>query len=671
MEARRYRDGIQDDLFTGQDTTALEAVTWAVESLSERQAVFSHADLLAATLGLDPGAVSIKAVEKTVERMEARGDLHAATEANHGRHWATDAVIAREAETIALMRAGQGTGKIVMKRWVVETKLHRGRLNEGQKEAVKGILASKDRVVGVQGYAGTGKTTMLGRMRDLAESRNYRVVGLAPSASAARTLEAESGIASETLQRFLARHAGIVEGRGTPKGLRNLRAAFDKTLLVVDESSLASTKQMRDLLKVATVLRVPRVVLVGDEKQLDGVEAGAPFAQLKRAGMRTATMEEIVRQRDADLKEAVRASLAGEVKTAFEKLGGRVSEAPKSELGMKVATRWLKGSPSERQATGVIAPTRALRDEINETIRDRLIREDAVHGPTRRGEKLVSRGLTKAEMSRASTYAAGDTVIFNRRYKTLGVEKGDERTVAEVEDEAHTVHLEDGRGNIVEWQPWRLAGAKGGVDVYRSEAVELRAGDRVRFTRNDPGSGSVNGQMAEVESIAQDGVRFQLEDGIILKLADNDPQLRHLDRAWASTVHAFQGWTVDNIIVAMEANHPHLTTQKSFYVAISRARVRAELVTDDAARLAKRLETATGERIAALDAVRNAEPEVAAGAHTLPERSDERERDRRDGAARVRDVGHEAGRTRRPNRAAEHGIAPEPRPKAIEMDFDL
>ena len=83
----------------------------------------------------------------------------------------------------------------------------------------------------------------------------------------------------------------------------------------------------------------------------------------------------------------------------------------------------------------------------------------------------------------------------------------------------------------------------------------------------------------------------------------NDPQLRHLDHAWASTVHAFQGRTVDNVIAAMEADHPHLTTQKSFYVEISRARDRAELVTDDAERLRERLETATGERISALEGI--------------------------------------------------------------------
>ena len=152
-----------------------------------------------------------------------------------------DAAMARESEAIALMRAGQGAGKTIMRGWIAETRLHGGRLNEGQKEAVKMILSSKDRVLGVQGYAGTGKTTMLNRLRTLVESRGYNTAGLAPSASAARTLEREAGIESETVQRFLARHAGIVEGRGTAMGLRNMRDRFSKTVLVVDESSLASS----------------------------------------------------------------------------------------------------------------------------------------------------------------------------------------------------------------------------------------------------------------------------------------------------------------------------------------------------------------------------------------------------------------------------------------------
>ena len=61
------------------------------------------------------------------------------------------------------------------------------------------------------------------------------------------------------------------------------------------------------------------------------------------------------------------------------------------------------------------------------------------------------------------------------------------------------------------------------------------------------------------------------------------------------------GRTVDTVIAAMEANHPDLTNQKTLYVEISRAR--AELVTDDAKTLCERLEAATGERIAALEAL--------------------------------------------------------------------
>ena len=70
--------------------------------------------------------------------------------------------------------------------------------------------------------------------------------------------------------------------------------------------------------------------------------------------------------------------------------------------------------------------------------------------------------------------------------------------------------------------------------------------------------------MAQVLAVANGRVTFQLEDGKKLELGQGDPQLRHLDHAWASTVHAFQGRTVDNVIAAMEARLPHLTTQKAF-----------------------------------------------------------------------------------------------------------
>ena len=120
-------------------------------------------------------------------------------------------------------------------------------------------------------------------------------------------------------------------------------------------------------------------------------------------------------------------------------------------------------------------------------------------------------------------------------------------------------------------------------------------------------------------------------------------------------MHAFQGRTVDNVIAAMEANHPHLTTQKSFYVEISRARDRAELVTDDAARLRDQLEAVTGERISALEG-------VGAMAERPPAREKAGNRDQQEMPGR-------SARTEDKTRDREPAMAPEP--QRIEHDFGL
>ena len=319
--------------------------------------------------------------------------------------------------------------------------------------------------------------------------------------------------------------------------------------------------------------------------------------------MKTAVMDQIMRQRDPELKAAVEASLVGDIGRAFGKLGGNVAEVNPDNLAGAAAARWLALPPEERERTGLMAPSHTLREGINAIVRERLTRDGIVRGPAMQTERLVSRGFTSAEKALARNYRPGDVVGFHRPYKRLGVEKGDELRVAGVDRAAGTVTLGAADGRSVAWEPGRIAARAGGVEVYMREEIELRAGDRIRWTRNDAGLGLVNSQTAEVTAIAGGGVSFRLEDGRMLDLSPSDPQLRHIDRAWASTVHAFQGRTVDNVIAAIEANHPNLTNQKMLYVEISRARDRAELVTDDRAALKEQLETLTGERVAALEAL--------------------------------------------------------------------
>ena len=145
-----------------------------------------------------------------------------------------------------------------------------------------------------------------------------------------------------------------------------------------------------------------------------------------------------------------------------------------------------------------MAPTHELRQAINGHIRERLAREGRIVGPAMQTQRLVSKGYTNAEKALAANYAPGDTVAFHRPYKRLGVRKGDERRVVGVDHRKRIVRLEGPDGSTVDWKPSEIGGRRGGTEVYRSEDIELRAGDCIRWTRNDAGLGLVNSGAAEV-----------------------------------------------------------------------------------------------------------------------------------------------------------------------------
>ena len=164
---------------------------------------------------------------------------------------------------------------------------------------------------------GPGITNFVTVIRNAAERQGYQVAGFAPTSRAARQLN-DAGIESGTLQGFLARAAN--------PGLPEQRHFY-----FVDESSLASTNQMREFL--SRLGPDDRVLLIGDIRQHQGVEAGRPFEQLQEAGMRTATLDHIVRQKDPALKSAVELLATGQVSAALDVLQqqGCVKEIPNQE----------------------------------------------------------------------------------------------------------------------------------------------------------------------------------------------------------------------------------------------------------------------------------------------------------------------------------------------------
>ena len=590
--------------------SALEIVGRTVSRLEERYPVFPERELEALALSHSPGRYSLDEIREAVALMVQDGHLVEAQLRGSDRSYVTDRTLKAERRVIAAMKAGLGAGEALAGADEVAAHLAGAGLTAGQEEAVRTVLLSRDRIVGVQGWAGTGKTTMLRHVRELAGGRP--VLGLAPEARAARVLERESGMNVRTLQWFLTRCGSALGDEGAEDRLRQM---FGGSLVVLDEASLVSTDRMGSLMRIADRLGVARLVLVGDTGQLRAVEAGQPFLQLQRAGMTTVQMDEVRRQRNPVLRAAVLAARSGEPGKAVELLGSSMHEVAFDELGQEAARIWLALAPEARERTLLLAPTHALRAEINGTVRAALADEGVLRGKALTIERLVSLHMTGTEKGDVRNYREGDAVMFHQDMVNYRVRKDEALTVTGIEGERVLLRHPDGGPRHI-----KPAGeVRHNLEVYETRPIEIRAGDRIRWTRNDNGRELINGEQAEVAAIARSRVRLVLEDGRKVSLRADDPQLRHIDYAWSSTVRGAQGSTEDGVIAVLDTSQRALTDQSTFYVEISRARDRAVVLTDNLDELVEVLEANTGERATALDAVGEPiEMDVQALAQRIP-----------------------------------------------------
>ena len=262
-----------------------ESLTFSRDKNFEREAVVDERALIRDGLRRGMGEITHDQVRAHFDARLASGEFQIVERPQSvpSRQFTTATTIQAEHEILRRMCDGQNQVEPVLSRLqTIAVADRHEHLNHAQKSVVEDVLSSPDRIQGIQGFAGAGKTTTLTVIRSAAESQGYQVEGLAPTSRAAKQLE-QTGVHAGTLQGFLAR------GQNTERNPEQKRFFF------IDESSLASTNQMREFLtRLGTQ---DRVLLIGDTRQHQGVEAGRPFEQLQEAGMRTARLDEIIRQR--------------------------------------------------------------------------------------------------------------------------------------------------------------------------------------------------------------------------------------------------------------------------------------------------------------------------------------------------------------------------------------
>lgn len=340
------------------EMSAQRAVTWARNHVFERSAVQDRRAILESALARGMGEATYASIRQEFERRVRTGEFRELARNGAGQHFTTTGMIRMEREIIARMQEENQCGYedllLVSPQVRNEIGDRHQELSAAQRSAVEELFLSREKIIGLDGVAGAGKTTVLSLIREGAEADGYRVEGFAPTSRAAQKL-AEAGMETSTLQKRLAR--GKLPDTG------------EKRLYVLDESSLASTRELHEF--VHRLHPNDRVLLVGDRRQHEAVEAGRPFAQLQDAGMVTIRLEEIVRQKEPELKRVVEQLARGLVHEAVEKLNlqGRVHEI--ADHGKRIAAI-AKEYANSPERTLVVSPDNRSRVEINERIHAEL-----------------------------------------------------------------------------------------------------------------------------------------------------------------------------------------------------------------------------------------------------------------------------------------------------------
>jgi conjugative relaxase-like TrwC/TraI family protein len=553
---------------------ARRAVTFACDRNLERESVVEERAILRGALQRSLGEGRVGDIKGEVNRRIERGEFIDVPHESGtpGRSFTTPAMMQLEQETIDSMRAGQSQhSELVAERTREAITRDYGHLNQSQRTAVDEILASRDQVTALEGAAGTGKTTALAAVRDAAEREGYHVEGFAPTSRAAQKL-AEAGIDSSTLQQRLAR--GNSEASGGDQ----------KHLYVLDESSLASTKQMHAFLE--RLGPDDRVLLVGDVRQHEAVDAGRPFHQLLQSGVRTAHLDEVVRQRDPELKAVVEQLSRGEIHSAVERLDrqGRVHEiGPREERLGAIANEYVK----DPHSTLIVSPDNRSRQDLNDVIHRSMQREGQVSRDEHQTTVLAPRqDITGADRQCAQQYEEGDIVRYSRGSKALGVDRGDYARVERIDAKANQITVKTDDERRLSYDPRRLQG----VTLYRETQRAFAAGDRVQMTAPDRERGVPNRELGTVGRVETNGRMDVRWDSA--RISSFEPtERRHLDYGYAVTSHSSQGQTAGRVLVHVDTERASekLVNQRLAYVAISRGQYDARIYTDDKVTLTRAL----------------------------------------------------------------------------------
>lgn len=631
-----------------------EAVSFAIEKLSEREAAFSHQDLINTALEysmdkMNPTVLDLnqkgnhseqqtsmpmhKRLTEIINQKKESGELIMGRYFSDDTRWTTKESLTYEKLIIQTVTEGKNSVQPILSRENASEYLLEGErknLTRGQRDACYLILTTSDQFVAVQGYAGTGKSTMFSSVKSLFEPLNEflhesqspikKIIALAPTHKAVKELR-DKGLVAQTVQSFL-----IEQKRAQEKGAIDLQ----DTLIIVDEISMVGNKDYSEL---ASIIKSgsARAVMAGDITQLNAIPSGKPQQLLlDREVIAVAYMDNVVRQKEPILKDAVENVIKKDYQKAFrllekqetnrlierdrgqldllnhdagsedqlsmlkEKLNLAIIECKESEAADLIAADLFSRTKAIQEKTLVVTDAHADRAMLHETIRENYKMTGELSKKEQITTRLVPSRIEKAEYQRITTYESGQVLKMAKDfYQITRVEKDDNGTGA-----LHLIKESDGSKQI--FLPHKEH--KKVTEFYKLVREPIAVGEKIKLTRTDKQRQHFANEEYKVTGI-HDGV-LELENKNSphqLMLDTKQCKDAHWDYAYTSTTMGAQGGTDKYEVAYINPAREQLVSYRSFGVLITRAEKHVTIFTPDKKALINKILNSFAEKYSAIE----------------------------------------------------------------------
>ncbi|MAM11745.1 MAG: DNA relaxase [Sphingobium sp. SCN 64-10] len=600
VAAGREREG---EHLSPTDREASRAALFGLRQLETTEAVNNLGDILRTGLAAHVGEVRLEDVRPRIENHEAirkllptheqTGDKILTRGRTSRKSWRLELALTQH---IAL---GLGDARPIASSDRVLRALEDTILNKEQQRALVETALTRDRITGIHGVAGSGKSTLVKILGEAAEP-GTTLIALAPTSSAAAELGTKANIASHTVASFVARG-----GQGIT----------DSHVLVLDEAGQLGNRQARRLLEISRATGA-RLLLLGDEKQTGAIEQGKPFWLMRRLGLPTVELTEAVRQETRTIKSAVTAARAGNFAVALGKLDSVNTAGDNEEMATQVVNAWVRLKAETRTGTNILVLDNATRLIVNSKIREALRNENALAAEDSRLSILAPAGLTDIEKHMARFYGVGQVVRFDRDIASLGVARSADYRVVGLGRDGNgrqVVRLVDEQGRTIKWDPQTTKARH--INVFNPEERELAQGDRIQWRLVNRDLDLRNAERGTVEKLDGDMATIRWDRGGRVQQV-NLSEHRTWDHGYAETVYSSQSKTYPRVFVLAPVESP-LVNAQNFYTAITRAMYGVRLWTNDVKELIAKLERQSGEKTSSAEGLGRMKQNqvIAFGAH--------------------------------------------------------